>query len=173
MRGVNFARGAVGLFEDDVGIGKSLCDVAAFDFASCAGTVAALLHGRCTRLQRLLHIDDGRQDLVLHLDRAHRVPGLLRSFSGDRGDLFALEPAVGVEQTAGCAARGWRRIPGDLRFLVRIGEHRAHARHLPAPSLASTRFTMACPCGQRRMAACSMSGRVTSSGYTAVPLTRS
>ena len=39
--------------------------------------------------------------------------------------------------------------------------------------LVSTRWTRACACGQRTIAACSMSGRVRSSVYTAVPLTRS
>ena len=72
---------AIRAFEDDIGGGESGCNVAAL-------VALRLVPGRDLGVVR-----NYRQNLVLDLDGAKGIGGLLRGFGGDRGDRFALETA--------------------------------------------------------------------------------
>ncbi len=89
-----------GAFDHNIRLGKSGRDIAALAHRRLADEVAALVYGRCRRLQRRRVVDDERQHLVLDFDRADGVGGLQRGFRRHRRHLLTLAPAVGVEKAA-------------------------------------------------------------------------
>ena len=76
----------------------------------------------------LVVVDHERQDLVLDLDRPNGVKGLQRRLRGDRRHLFALVPAVGVEEPARKLAAPL--VPTHVGARGFSGQHGANAGHL-------------------------------------------
>jgi len=94
---VDLTLGAVLLFQDDVRFRESPLDVTARVALRSAG-VALVAHLRGVRLQRPPLVRNERPHVVLDLDRAQRVPRLVRRLSRHGGDRFALIPTLGIEQ---------------------------------------------------------------------------
>jgi len=87
----------VGALENDLGGGETGLHVAPLVAVGIAGAVAAVVdRGRPVR-ERVALVGNRRQHVVLDLDGAKRVSGLLRGLGGDRGDRLPFE-ATGFGQ---------------------------------------------------------------------------
>ena len=75
---------------------------------------------RRARRHRLLHVDDGRQDLELNLDQFQRTLGDGAAFGRHGRDAITHKPHLGIEQV-GVVRRGLR--PGLARGSVRDPGH--------------------------------------------------
>ena len=84
--------------------------------------------------QRLPRVDDGRQRLVVDVDRLAGVLGDVRVVRDDAGDLLALEPhLVGGQHRLGVVGQGGH--PGQVAGGHHLaGEHQVHAGDLPGPA---------------------------------------
>ena len=96
---------------DDVGLAEALCDIADLslqgqeDVAVVRQRVPVVQHG-CAGLHREHRVEDRRQDLVLHLERAARGLGRalgLRDHGGqalarEAHDIVEQQDVVGVDQ---------------------------------------------------------------------------
>ena len=79
---------------------------------------------RGARVQRLLRVDDRRQDVVVDVDQLDRVAGRVPVLGDDEGDLLALEADL-VGGQHGLHVRGQRRRPGQVeRLQVLAGDDR-------------------------------------------------
>ncbi len=97
---MELARRPVGLFENYIRLGEARFDVSPL-IGFGYGEVSILVNCWRLRIQCFLHVDHEGEDFVLDLDRACRIPRLVRCLRRDRGHLLASVAAVVIEKTAG------------------------------------------------------------------------
>ncbi len=137
--GVLLARRAVLALHDEVGLLEALLDVAqlAVDVAGevargvlDARRVGLVVDHRRAPVHRVLHVEHGRQHLVLHLDAPQRLLGDGPRVGRDGGHAVADVPDLGVEQVGVVGRRLGKRLAGrgvrDARHVL-VGQHRVHA----------------------------------------------
>ncbi len=119
------------VFDDDIGVGKSLVDRAKRK-EPMVNQVGALVlpNDRAVRFERLLRIHDRRENFVFDLDQLERVLGDVTARRRNRGDGIADEPNFIMRNAV---ARPTDRKAGDrLRPSLGVftGNHREHPRKL-------------------------------------------
>ena len=120
-------------------------------------------------IERLLRIDDRRENFIVDLDQLEGVLGDVTARGRDRGNRIADEPDFIMRKAV---ARPTDRKAGDgLRPSLGVftGNHRDHARKLLRLGV-SMRLMRAWACGLRKMAANSMPGKATLSPNSALPV---
>ena len=123
---------AGGDIDDIVGLGEALFDVAGLkvEVLLVGGDVARedLVELGGVRLQGVVHVEHGREHLIVHVDELAGLLGDVLGLGHDQGHGVAHEADVLV-QHVGVARRGVAVVDAEVGVDVRVGDDALHAGH--------------------------------------------
>ncbi len=126
-RRMELARGPVRFFQDHVRLREALCDIAPCVAFRRLDAVAPRMHLTSAGGERQGIVGDKRQHVVVHLDRAYRVPGPIRRVGRDRRHYLPLITTMGIEELE---PRGRCVRPHEIGAGRRAADDRPDPLHL-------------------------------------------